>query len=133
MVTAPILPTNILGNFSPYRTATSGSGRTSMKTPFDRMMVTGKAGQVIKICTSDLYPSPGAAGLVYYAQAIGGAVTIAQTLAPPDLAMDPLQDDSLWDTAVSFSPKAIKAFSINCATVLKITFTADAIVYLASS
>ncbi len=131
---SPILnETGILGNYTPTQTTSTGSGRSAIKTPFNRVMVAGKTGDVVRIPASDLYPSPGCAGLKFYAQAVGGGATVKQTLAPPELALDPEQDATVWADSNTLAAGSIVQLKVDAATAFRIEFTSNCIVYLVGS
>jgi hypothetical protein len=93
------------------------------------MTVTGKTGEVKYVSVIDLV-SINNPGLSLSAQAVGGNVSISLTLAPTDLALNPVQNGSgIWvnATAVAVGP-IVQLPSI--ATALRITFTASSTVYL---
>lgn len=133
MRTPVVNKTGIVGNFTPYQAASTGSGRTAIKTPFNRCTYAGKAGDVIRVPASDLYPSPGCAGLKFYAQSVGGTATIKQTLVPPELALDPEQDATVWGDSNTIAPGAIVQLKVDAATAFRIEFTSACIVYMAGS
>lgn len=120
----------LLGNHSPHIGPTSGSGRTSIKTPFYRVTLAAKAGDTRYVHVSDLYSSSSASGVTLYAQTLGGTVVIDQTLAPPELAGDPTYDDSgMWVDPISVPPGSIVKLP-SMSTALRIKFSGDATVYL---
>jgi hypothetical protein len=93
------------------------------------MTVTGKAGEVKVVSVVDLV-TVNNPGLSLYAQSVGGATNISLTLAPVDLAFNPTNNSStIW-----VSPTAVPVGPIvtlpSVATALRITFNADATVYL---
>jgi hypothetical protein len=93
------------------------------------MTVTGKTGEVKYVSVIDLV-TVNNPGLSLSAQAVGGAVSIALTLAPTDLAFNPIQNASgIWvnETPVAVGP-IVPLPAI--ATALRITFTASSTVYL---
>ena len=96
-----------------------------------RSAIAGQAGEVIRIPVTDLYPKFDQIFQGISVQAVGNNVQIDTTLAPIDLAMDPAQDSSpIWfadTTAVAGHIETLK----NMCTAIRITFAADAIVYVA--
>lgn len=116
-----------LGDAAPRFGVSSGSGRTSMRTPFGRITVAGKAGEVRYVSSADL-ASVNMQGIQFLAQSIGGDVAIALTLAPVDLAFNPGQTD-IWVNSTAVSPGGIVELPF-IASAVKITFTEDAVVYL---
>lgn len=127
-----VSPIGMRGNFPAQRTPSTGSGRSGVRTPFGHMTVTGKIGEVKYISVIDLV-TVNNPGLSLHAQAIGGNVSIALTLAPTDLAFNPVQNASgIWvnETAVAVGP--IVALP-TIATALRITFTAASTVYIVGS
>lgn len=122
-------PTGMRGNFPAQRTPSTGSGRSGVRTPFGHMTVTGKIGEVKYVSVIDLV-TVNNPGLALSAQAVGGDVSIALTLAPTDLALNPIQNASgIWvdETPVAVGP-IVPLPTI--ATALRITFTASSTVYL---
>lgn len=104
----------------------TGSGRSPMRTPYGRISVFGKAGDVRYIKASDIV-SVYTQGPNILAQSITGSVSIDGTLAPTDLALNPLQT-GIWVNTTVVNPGSIVTLSF--ASVLRITFTQDATVYL---
>jgi len=120
-----------VGNQSPYlRGVQSGSGRQKYRVPTGHLTVTGKAGDVVYIPGTDLVSLSSSYGASVNVQAVGGAVSISTTLAPADLAMSPIQDTSgIWVNATAIAAGPIVALPF-VGTAYRISFTADAIVYL---
>lgn len=122
-------PIGMRGNYPAQRTPSTGSGRSGVRTPFGHMTVTGKAGDIKYVSVIDLV-TVNNPGLALSAQAVGGDVSIALTLAPTDLAFNPLQNISgIWVNETGVTAGPIVALP-SIATALRITFTEDAIVYL---
>ena len=119
---------NRMGNSIPPRGPLTGSGRHRMETPFGRVTVFGTIGEVIAILTADIYSSNGSS-CTFYAQAVGGNVSIKGTLAPPDLATNPDVSGDIWADTTVVTPGTIAELPTPT-TALQITFTATATVYL---
>ena len=116
-----------LGNFVPSHGPSSGSGRGGMRTPFGRVTLSGKTGEIKFVALSDLVALNGS-GMNVLAQTIGASVDVAVTLAPPDLATNPSQT-GLWVNSTAVAPGAIVQLPF-MGSALKVSFTADAIIYL---
>lgn len=118
-----------VGNFAPQHGPLSGSGRGAMRTPFGRVTVVGKIGDVVYQLTNDILATNGS-GASILAQAVGGDVSISLTLAPPDLALNPDQSN-VWVNSTAVAEGGIVALPF-LPTALKITFTEAATLYLAA-
>lgn len=107
----------------------SGGG-AHHRVPFGHLTVAGKIGETIRIEAASLYTRSGMMFQGVYAQAIGGSVNIQATLAPVNLALDSGQDGGgHWSAAQTLATPAITKVT-NPATVLLITFTTAATLYL---
>lgn len=122
---------SILGNAGPGRESVrTGSGAVSRRAPFSHITVSGKAGEVARLSVVDLYPKFDQTFKGISVQALGGSVKIAVTLAPIDLAMNPEQDvGGHWVQEITLAPGQIVTLE-DMSTTLRITFVADAILYL---
>ena len=118
-----------VGNFAPQHGPLSGSGRGAMRTPFGRVTIVGKIGDVKYLLTNDILATNGS-GTSILAQAVGGDVSISLTLAPPDLALNPDQSN-VWVNSTAVAEGGIVALPF-LPTALKITFTEAATLYLAA-
>jgi hypothetical protein len=119
--------TTTLGNHIPPRGLSTGSGRAGMRTPYGRVTVSGKAGEVKIIPISDIVSLNGP-DAKFVAQAITGEVAIQVTLAPPDLATNPA-NTTIWVNNTAVQPGAIVALPF-VGTAYKVIFTNDATVYI---
>ena len=114
----------MMGNNIPPRGPQTGSGRHRMETPFGRVSVSGAVGDVVVLLTTDIYTSNGSA-CAFYVQALGGSVSVASTLAPPDLALNPdVATAAIWANATVVAPGTIVELSTP-STALQITFTQE--------
>lgn len=107
----------------------SGSGTQHRITPFGRVAFSGKAGEVHYLSSDGLSP-----GVCQYqailVQAVGAGVQVDATLAPPDLALDPVQGNVfVADTAVAAG--TIKTLAVSTASALRFTFAGSGTVYVA--
>lgn len=118
----------MMGNSIPPRGPQTGSGRHRMETPFGRVSVSGTVGDVVVLLTTDIYSSNGSA-CTFYAQAVGGNVSIKGTLAPPDLATNPDTSGNIWADTTVVTQGTIAELPTPT-TALQITFTAAATVYV---
>lgn len=115
------------GNFVPKTGPLSGSGRNGMRTQLGRLTVSGKTGEKKVVLINELY-TLGNNFQSILVQATGGAVAVELTLAPPDLALSPLQTD-LWVNSTAVPVTGIVALPF-MATAMRITFTNSAVVYI---
>ena len=122
---------SILGNSAPgVESVRTGSGALARRAPFGHITVSGKAGDVARISVVDLYPKFDQTFKGISAQALGGSVKIAVTLAPIDLALNPDQDiGGHWVQEITVAPGQIITLE-DMSTTLRITFVANAILYL---
>lgn len=124
----------IVGNVSQGRRGGTGSGVVQERAQFGRITVVGKSGDVKVVATNGLFPKFGQVLQGIYAQAVNGGVVIQATLAPADLASDPKQAASgIWMTDTTLASGAGGALTHKLATALRITFSADATVFLAGA
>jgi hypothetical protein len=122
----------ILGNAGPGfpKSIRTGSGINSRRAPFGHITISGQAGEVVRISTADLYPKFDQLFQGIIVQAVGGSVKVDTTLAEIDLALSPDQDEAgHWILDTTAVPGKIMPLQ-NMATVLKITFVSDAILYI---
>lgn len=121
---------NIITNSGPGMISTgTGSGIAHRKAPFGHITLGGKAGEVIRFAASDLFLKFDQVFQGISVQTLGGSISVALTLADIDLAMNPIQDGSIWVNSVTINPGTITKLSL-IPTAVKITFVADALVYL---
>lgn len=112
-----------------HHSMSSGSGVAHRLSGFGRVAISGKIGEVRYVTTDGLSTNVCQYQAILV-QAVGGNVATAATLAPPDLALDPLQTN-VWVVDKPVNAGTIEKLNVSTASALRITFTTAATVYIA--
>jgi hypothetical protein len=106
----------------------TGSGGMHQRTPFGHVTLAGKAGDIKRLSCIEIFDELNT--LDIYTQASAGSVIVSVTLADVDLALSPDQDaGDHWVVDHTAAPGAINK-CLTVATVLKLEFLGDAIIYV---
>ena len=119
----------IIGNTPSGRTGPStGSGSVHRRLPFGHLTIAAKAGETVRISSADLFEKVVNGDIAV--QLVVGAATVSTTLADVDIALNAGQDAGnhwvLDSTPVVGAITQLKTFS----TALKISFSADSVMYV---
>lgn len=109
----------------------SGSGIPGQGTPFGRVTVSGKAGELAVIPIAGL-TSNVCQYQALLVQSMGGDVETSVTLVDPDLALDPTQV-SVWVADKPVTAGSLVVLTAPTASAIKISFTSDSIVVIAAT
>lgn len=117
----------LTGNhYSQYglQSLSGGSGVNRQASPFGRVRLVGKAGEIIRVSTAGL----GTNVCQYQAilmQAFGTSVHVSLTLEDPDVALNPDNDATVWHASENIASGNIKSLAHPTATAIKVEFVSD--------